>query len=99
MTAMMTRRSFLKASMAGATTMLLPALKAASATSAAGRPNVVMIIVDDMNDYGFLRYVPGDQDAVFAEVHADGGDVRQGLLCRSGLHALAGRRLQRSVSA
>ena len=61
MTGRVTRRGFLKASMAGATAMLWPASKAASAASGTGRPNVLMIIADDMNDYGFHGRFPGIQ--------------------------------------
>ncbi len=54
-----TRRDILKASMAGATAALLPAAKAVSAASEGRRPNVLMIIADDMNDYGFYARFPG----------------------------------------
>lgn len=56
---MITRRNILKASMAGATTMFLPALNTMSATSGFDRPNVLMIIADDMNDYGLHSSLPG----------------------------------------
>jgi len=47
-----TRRNILKASIVGATAMLMPASNIISAASGARRPNVLMIIADDMNDYG-----------------------------------------------
>jgi len=54
-----TRRSLLKAPVAGSAAMLLPVSKAISAALEAKRPNVLMIIVDDMNDYGFHGTLPG----------------------------------------
>lgn len=50
------RRHFLKASVVGATTLLLPSSKAMASTNK--RPNVLMIIADDMNDYGFYGTFP-----------------------------------------
>ena len=56
---MITRRHVLKASMVGATTMFLPALGAMSTASGVDRPNALIIIADDMNDYGFYGSLPG----------------------------------------
>lgn len=55
----MNRRSFLKASMTGAAAMLLSPPQSSPAASGGRRPNVLMIVVDDMNDYGFYGTLPG----------------------------------------
>lgn len=55
---LITRRNILKASMAGAASIFLPAHNAMSTTSGINRPNVLLIIADDMNDYGFHGKMP-----------------------------------------
>lgn len=44
--------------MVGAAAMLMPASNTISVASSAGRPNVLMIIADDMNDYGSHGTIP-----------------------------------------
>jgi arylsulfatase A-like enzyme len=56
---LITRRRVLQASLAGSTALLLPTSKAFCAAPETGRPNVLMIIADDMNDYGFYGTLPG----------------------------------------
>ncbi len=56
---MITRRSFLKSAMAGTVFAALPTPRTSLAKPSPKRPNVLMIIADDMNDYGFYRTLRG----------------------------------------
>jgi len=56
---LITRRRMLKVALTGSAAMLLPVSEALSAASGANHPNVLMIIADDMNDYGFHGTLPG----------------------------------------
>ena len=55
----MTRRDVLKASMAGMSAAFFSCTSATATALGGRRPNVVMIIADDMNDYGFYGRLPG----------------------------------------
>jgi arylsulfatase A-like enzyme len=56
---MITRRDFLKTSMTGLMSTLLPLSVFNSCAKIQKQPNVLFIIADDMNDYGFYDVYPG----------------------------------------
>ncbi|UCD49406.1 MAG: hypothetical protein JSW27_17970, partial [Phycisphaerales bacterium] len=56
---MVSRRRFLRMSVAGAASAVLPASMTRSTQPGGRRPNVLIIIADDMNDYGFYDTLPG----------------------------------------
>ena len=57
----LTRRSVLKASLAAAVALHQSAPKVIAGATGKRRPNILMIIADDMNDYGFYETYPDIQ--------------------------------------